>query len=111
MATAFDQMLGLWVFLASILISSTLIPILLGLYIKDFRRPLAGLISSSSGLLTTVILNIYIMTMGKFDIEEETYIVQWFGIDFIQEFVMYITVPISFIGFFIGYVLDKRIRP
>ena len=111
MATAFDQMLGLWVFLASILISSTLIPILLGLYIKDFRRPLAGLISSSAGLLTTVILNIYIMTMGKFDIEEETYIVQWFGIDFIQEFVMYITVPISFIGFFIGYLLDKRIRP
>ena len=51
------------------------------------------------------------MTTGTFDIEEETYIVQWFGIDFLQEFVMYITVPISFIGFFIGYILDKRIRP
>ena len=24
---------------------------------------------------------------------------------------MYITVPISFMGFFLGYVLDKRIRP
>ena len=111
MATAFDQMLGLWVFLASILISSTLIPILLGLYVKDFRTPLAGFISSGAGLLSTVMLNIYIMTTGTFDIEEETYIVQWFGIDFLQEFVMYITVPISFMGFFLGYVLDKRIRP
>ena len=86
-------------------------PKLLIIFEAEFQGPLAGLISSSAGLLTTVILNIYIMTMGKFDIEEETYIVQWFGIDFIQEFVMYITVPISFIGFFIGYLLDKRIKP
>ena len=34
-ATAFQQMLGLWVFLSSILISSTLVPILSGLYIKS----------------------------------------------------------------------------
>ena len=108
MAVAFEQMLGLWVFLSSILISSTLIPILLGLYIKKFRKPLAGFISSASGLLSTIMLNIYIMTMGIFDSSEETYIVQWFGIDFLQEFVMYITVPISFIGFFVGLLIDKR---
>ena len=108
MAVAFEQMLGLWVFLSSILISSTLIPILLGLYIKKFRKPLAGFISSASGLLSTIMLNIYIMTMGIFDPSEETYIVQWFGIDFLQEFVMYITVPISFIGFFLGLLIDKR---
>ena len=74
-ATAFQQMLGLWVFLSSILISSTLVPILLGLYIKSFRKPLAGFISSASGLFSTVILNIYIMLKGTFDPSEETYIV------------------------------------
>ena len=107
MAVAFEQMLGLWVFMASILISSTLVPILLGLYIPGFRKPLAGFISSGAGLLSTVILNIYIMTMGTFNTAEETYIVQWFGIDFWQEFVMYISVPISFIGFFIGLAMNK----
>ena len=107
-ATAFKQMLGLWVFLSSILISSTLVPILLGLYIKKFRKPLAGFISSASGLFFTVILNIYIMVKGTFDPSEETYIVTWFGIDFLQEFVMYITVPISLAGFFIGLFIESR---
>jgi len=107
MAVSFEQMLGLWVFLASILISSTLAPILLGIYIPNFRRPLAGFFSAGLGLLSTIILNIYIMIYGTFDPVEETYFVQWFGVDFLQEFIMYITIPISLIGFFSGFFLDK----
>ena len=107
MAVSFDQMLGLWVFMASVLISSVLVPILLGLYVPKFRKPLAGLLSAGLGLSSTVLLNVYIMMTGTFDIVEETYIVQWFGIDFLQEFIMYITVPISLFGFFIGLALDK----
>ena len=107
MAVSFEQMLGLWVFMASILISSTMTPILLGIYVPSFRKPLSGFLSAGLGLLSTIILNIYIMMTGTFDTVEETYIVQWFGIDFLQEFVMYITVPISFMGFFIGLVMDR----
>ena len=107
MAVSFEQMLGLWVFLASILISSTLTPILLGIYIPNFRRPLAGFFSAGLGLLSTIILNIYIMIYGTFDPVDETYFVQWFGVDFLQEFIMYITIPISLIGFFAGFALDK----
>ena len=110
MAISFDQMLGLWVFMASILISSVLAPILLGMYVPKFRKPLAGFLSSGLGLVSTVILNIYIMTNGVFDLDEETYIIHWFGIDFLQEFVMYITVPISLIGFFVGLIFDKGDR-
>jgi len=107
MAVSFDQMLGLWVFMASVLISSVLVPILLGLYVPKFRKPLAGLLSAGLGLSSTILLNVYIMMTGTLDIVEETYIVQWFGIDFLQEFIMYITVPISLFGFFIGLALDK----
>ena len=110
MAISFDQMLGLWVFMASILISSVLAPILLGMYVPKFRKPLAGFLSAGLGLVSTVILNIYIMTNGVFDLDEETYIIHWFGIDFLQEFVMYITVPISLIGFFVGVIFDKGDR-
>ena len=110
MAVSFDQMLGLWVFMASVLISSVLVPILLGLYVPKFRKPLAGLLSAGLGLSSTVLLNVYIMMTGTFDIVEETYIVQWFGIDFLQEFIMYITVPVSLFGFFIGIALDKGDR-
>ena len=107
MAVSFEQMLGLWVFLASILISSTLTPVLLGIYIPSFRRPLAGFFSAGLGLLSTIILNIYIMIYGTFDPVDETYFIQWFGVDFLQEFIMYITIPISLIGFFAGFALDK----
>ena len=107
MAVSFEQMLGLWVFLASILISSTLTPILLGIYIPNFRRPLAGFFSAGLGLLSTIILNIYIMIYGTFDPVDETYFIQWFGVEFLQEFIMYITIPISLIGFFSGFALDK----
>ena len=110
MAVSFDQMLGLWVFMASILISSVMVPILLGLFIPRFRKALAGFLSAGLGLASTVILNIYIMMTGTFDVLEETYIIQWFGIDFLQEFIMYITVPISLLGFFIGLILDKGDR-
>ena len=110
MAVSFEQMLGLWVFLASILISSTLTPVLLGIYIPSFRRPLAGFFSAGLGLLSTIILNIYIMIYGTFDPVDETYFVQWFGVDFLQEFIMYITIPISLIGFFAGFALDKGYR-
>ena len=110
MAVSFEQMLGLWVFMASILISSTMTPILLGIYVPSFRKPLAGFLSAGLGLLSTIILNIYIMMTGTFDTVEETYIVEWFGINFLQEFVMYITVPISFMGFFIGLVMDRGNR-
>jgi Na+/proline symporter len=107
MAISFDQMLGLWVFMASILISSVMAPILLGMYVPSFRKPLAGFLSAGLGLVSTVILNIYIMTQGVYSAEEETFIIQWFGIDFMQEFIMYITVPISLISFFVGVVFDK----
>ena len=110
MAVSFEQMLGLWVFLASILISSTLTPVLLGIYIPNFRRPLAGFFSAGLGLLSTIILNIYIMIYGTFDPVDETYFIQWFGVDFLQEFIMYITIPISLIGFFAGFALDKGDR-
>jgi len=110
MAVSFEQMLGLWVFMASILISGVLVPILLGLYVPKFRKPFAGFLSAGLGLSSTVFLNIYIMITGTFDPVEETFIVQWFGIDFLQEFIMYITLPISLIGFFIGLILDKGDR-
>ena len=66
MALAFEQMLGLWVFMASILISSVTVPIIFGLYIKNFRKPMAGLLSAGLGLLSTIILNVLVMSRGVF---------------------------------------------
>ena len=107
MAIAFEQMLGLWVFMASILISSVTVPIIFGLYVKNFRKPMAGLLSAGLGLLSTIILNVLVMSRGVFLGEEETYVLQLGRWEIMQEYIMYFTVPISLMGFFIGLLIDK----
>ena len=107
MAISFEQMLGLWVLLASVLISSVMTPILLGLYYPSLRKRLAGILSSSFGLSSTLILNIYIMINGVFDPIEETYIYHVGNWEILQEYIMYFTVPFSFFGFFLGILIEK----
>ena len=74
MAVSFEQMLGLWVFLASILISTALVPILLGLYVPAWRKPLAGLLGSTLGLMAVVGVNAAIVLMGRYVEADETYV-------------------------------------
>jgi len=114
MAASFDQMLGLWVFMASILMSTLLVPILLGLYVPACRRPLAGLISSVSGLTSTALINAIIVLGGRYVDEEETFVFQldlWGGsYEILQEYAMFFTVPLSALGFVLGLAIDRRRR-
>lgn len=111
-AMMFNQMMGLWVFLASILISTVMVPILLGLFVPRWKRRLAGLLSAVSGLSATLILNAAVIFIGTYSLEEETYVLtfQLLGRSwtFLQEYIMFVTVPISLIAFFIGLIIDKE---
>ena len=69
---------------------------------------MAGTLSSSFGLLSTLILNIYIMIYGTFDPSEETYILSYGNWEILQEYVMYFTVPFSFFGFWLGILIEKN---
>jgi len=111
MASSFGQLLGLWVFMASFLISTTLAPILLGLYRPQWRRPLAGFLASLLGLSTVVLANAAIVLAGHYSDEQATYVLElrWLERDWtlIQEYIMFLSVPLSFLGFFIGLALDR----
>lgn len=109
-ANFFGQMLGLWVFMASILISSVLIPIMFGLFIPKVRKTMAGLISTAAGLFSTIALNSWIMIAGTYIPEEETYVLHIGSWAILQEYVMYYTVPISLLGFIAGLMIEKGRR-
>lgn len=113
-AASFDQMLGLWVFLASILMSTLLVPILIGLYVPGWRRPLAGLLGSLFGLVSTLLANALIVWAGQYVEEEETYIlsIDFTGssIEILQEYTMFLTIPLSLLGFLLGLAIDRRRR-
>lgn len=111
-ALAFEQMLGLWVFLASILISTVLVPMLIGLYVPSWRSPTAGLLSVTFGLATVLIANLAVVSVGQFVDTEDTYVLSlalgdmhW---EIWQEHSMLISVPMSLVGFILGLGLDRR---
>jgi SSS family solute:Na+ symporter len=115
MALTFGQMLGLWVFLASILISTAAVPILLGLFVPGWRRAPAGALSSLLGLLTVVAANAVVVLGGEYVEAEETYVltVTAFGAsrDILQEYAMLASVPVSLVAVFAGLLVDRGGRP
>ena len=110
-ASSFDQMLGLWVFLSSILISTVLVPILIGLYLPAWRRPRAGLLASSFGLVTVLAVNLVIVLLGDFAPADDTYVltVEWASStrEIWQEHAMLFGIPASGIGFVTGLLMDR----
>jgi Na+/proline symporter len=114
MAASFGQLLGLWVFMASFQISTTLVPILLGLYVPRWRRPLAGFLSSLLGLSSVVLANAVMVLAGAYSEARSTYVLelQLFGRHWvlIQEYIMFASVPLSLLGFFAGLLIDGRRR-
>ena len=68
---------------------------------------MAGLLSAGLGLLSTIILNVLVMSRGVFVGEEETYVLQLGQWEIMQEYIMYFTVPISLLGYFFGLLIDK----
>lgn len=115
LALSFDQMLGLWVFMASLLISTVLVPVLLGLFVPSWRRPLAGLLGSACGLASTLAANAAVVGLGRYVEEEETFVwsVQAFGgsFDVLQEYAMFFSLPISLIGFLLGILSCRGRQP
>jgi SSS family solute:Na+ symporter len=111
MAVSFEQMLGLWVFLSSILISTVLVPILIGLYLPAWRRPRAGLLASSFGLVTVLGVNLLVVLLGDFTPDEDTFVltVEWTAStwEIWQEHAMLVGIPASVLGFVAGLLTDR----
>jgi len=114
MALSFGQMLGLWVFTASFLISTVLIPILIGLYVPAWRVPLAGFLSSVVGLGSVIVLNAVIVFAGDYVDTAETFVLtidvggrHW---EMLQEYILLFSAPASLTGFFIGLIIHKARR-
>ena len=117
LAFLFDRIMALWVFMATGLTSMVLVPIMVSLYWKGKKAPLAGVLSSTFGLLSTILYYAAIPMLG---VENETYATYiWsFSIggvsfDLWQEYALYFTLPMSIVGFLIGNLLgqDNRQTP
>ena len=112
LAFLFDRVMALWVFMATGLSSMVLVPILMALFWKGRKVPLAGILSSVSGLASMII---YYVVVAQLGVENETYGTYIWSVsigdmsfDLWQEYALYFTLPTSFFGFVVGTLMGRR---
>jgi SSS family solute:Na+ symporter len=112
LAFTFDRLMSLWVFLATFLTSTVLVPIFMGLFWKGKRTPLAGLLSCAMGLLSVIA---YYYTIKLLGVENElygtsiwTFQIGGFSISLWQEYGLFFSLPMSMLGFVLGNLLSRK---
>lgn len=114
MAFLFERLLALWVFMATMLTSTVLVPIFVALYWKGTKTSTAGLASCIVGLASVVAYYVGIQVLG---IENDTYgtyiwtfSVGEVSISLWQEYALFFSLPMSFVGFLIGNLFGHPVE-
>ena len=106
LAFLFDKLMALWVFTATALTSTVLVPIFLGLYWKGKKTAMAGVLSCLTGLGSVIVYYVGIQQLGVADEVYGTYIWTFTlggeTFELWQEYALYFSLPASMVGFLIG---------
>jgi len=112
LAFLFDRLMALWVFTATLLTSTVLIPIFMGLFWKGRKKPLAGVLSCAIGFASVIAFYLAIYQLGVQNSTYGTYIWTFelwgFSFDVWQEYGLFFTLPVSFVGFLIGNLIGSE---
>jgi Na+/proline symporter len=110
-ALFFTSMVSAWVFMASILVSSALVPIVAALFLRVPPTPAAGLASSLTGLAVAVIVFVLTNVNGAYDDEWGTRIWSFAlggrSVSIWQEYAVLFALPASAVAFLIGQLLGR----
>jgi SSS family solute:Na+ symporter len=111
LAFMFDRLMALWVFNATSLTSTVLVPIFMGLYWKGKRTPLAGMTSCAFGLGSVIAYYLGIAWLGEANEVWGTHIWTFsiFGapVSLWQEYGLFFSLPMSLLGFAVGNALSS----
>ncbi len=115
LAYTFDKLMALWVFQATALTSTVLVPIFVCLFWKGKKTPTACLLSYGLGLLSVVAFYTTVKYFGDPNEVYGTYIWSFslWGSDYQiwQEYSLFFTLPMSAIGFLIGNCFGRNYVP
>jgi Na+/proline symporter len=115
MAFLFTRLLSLWVFMATLLTSTVLVPIFGALYWKGRKTRAAGLMSCGVGLASVIVYYVGIQQLGAENEVYGTYIwtfaVGGTSVSLWQEYALYFSLPMSFVGFLVGNLFGSPVVP
>ena len=111
-ALFFQSMVSAWIFMSTVLVAASLVPILTALYLPVRPSARAGLWSSLAGLLSATGFYIAVNAMGETSEEWGTVIwsVRAGGLDLElwQEYAVLVALPVSALAFALGQLMGRR---
>ena len=111
LAFSFERLMALWVFVSTVLVSTVLVPIMMAIFWKGRKMPLAGLLSPAFGLVGMTFFYILIGSVGTPNETFGTYIwsieIAGVSIDLWQEYAAFFSLPLSLLGFVLGNVFGR----
>lgn len=114
LAFAFGRVMSAWVFVASMLVNTTIVPLYTALFIKGKKSRLAGELSSGIGLVGTLFCYFGIAAFGYYDEIWATHMIDipFFGktVTIWQEYNIMIVLPLTFIVYFVVHFLTRGSR-
>jgi len=115
LAFMFDRLMALWVFNASLMTSTVLVPILMSLFWKGRKTPAAGAMSFLFGMISVIVYYFGLSQVGVYDETWGTYIWSFqigdTSYEFWQEYALFFSLPISFLGFLLGNLIGEPRSP
>ncbi len=115
MAFLFDRILALWVFTATLLTSTVLVPIFVAIFWKGRKTAFAGMLSCALGLSAVVAYYLGIQQLGVANEVYGTYIwsFDFAGMHFSlwQEYALFFSLPMSLLGFLLGNRVGTPVEP
>ncbi len=112
LAFYFERIMGVWVFQASIIINTVLIPLYAAVFLKKLKKTsLSGTLATAVGFFGTIGYYVLITVAGYFSEEWETMVIELnlFGRTFElwQEYGIFLIPPFVILAFIIGLIFGK----
>jgi Na+/proline symporter len=107
LAFTFDRIMQVWVFQATIIITTAVIPVYFGTFSKKPQKKIAGTLATAFGFSASIVWYIWFLTSGTWDDELSVSIVRVGGIDLWQEYGILIITPVVLIIYLVANALGK----
>jgi SSS family solute:Na+ symporter len=108
LAFTFERIMEVWVFQATIIITTCLIPVYFGAFSKKPPKKIAGTIATGFGLIASVVWYIWTNYFGTWSEDWEVYVIKIGQTELWQEYGILIITPIVLVIYLVANALGKK---
>jgi SSS family solute:Na+ symporter len=104
----FERIKEAWNFMATVLTSTLLVPVLAALFLPGKRTPLAGTLATLGGLGAVAVFYVAFEVAGSPYDELETVRLRVAGLEVLREYALFFALPVSGLGYLLGALVGRR---